>query len=58
MPRTGSDHHRNAGEPQIEGDLKCGLSWEWLKWARDFYGISLPAAKMLGKDFLKNNGKE
>jgi len=43
------------GEPEIKGTLKCGLSWEWLKWARDYYDISLPAARMVGINFLKGD---
>lgn len=58
MPQGGTSYRRNVNEPPLKGNLKCGLSWEWLKWARDFYGISLVAAQHIGMDFIKENGDE
>lgn len=57
MP-NGTPYRKNAGEPPIQGTLKCGLNWAWLKWARDFYGISLVAARRVGLDFIEQNGEK
>jgi len=49
---------RRPGEPKLSGSMQCGLNYEWVKWARDHYDISLVAAIHIGKDFIEKGGVE
>lgn len=49
---------RRPGEPKLKGSMQCGLNYAWVKWARDYYGISLVAAIHIGRDFIEKGGIE